>query len=67
MQEVFAFGMNTSELRERLHQSKHLFALSKKIIKTDVHQILKKYKRFRPEEEEEEEEEEKPLMIKRRK
>jgi hypothetical protein len=67
MQEVFAFGMNTSELRERLHQSKHLFALSKKIIKTDVDQILKKYKRFRPEEEEEEEEEEKPLMIKRRK
>jgi hypothetical protein len=38
--------------------------LSKKIIKTDVDQILKKYKRFRLEEKEEEE---RPLMIKRRK
>jgi hypothetical protein len=56
--------MNTFELRERLHQSKHPFASSKKIIKTDVDQILKKYRRFRLEEEEEKE---RPLMIKRKK
>jgi hypothetical protein len=64
MQEAFTSGMNTFELRERLHQSKHPFASSKKIIKTDVDQLLKKYRRFRLKEEEEKE---RPLMIKRKK